>query len=74
MSPELLLVLAVAVIGALPVAPLWSSAWRQAKERLGTVGEWSGELARVALLGILLFAASMQLAAGTYNPFIYFRF
>ena len=74
LNVELLLTLAVAVFAALPVARRWSPIWQRAKEILGAPAEWGGELARVAVLGGLLFAATVQLAAGTYIPFIYFRF
>jgi alginate O-acetyltransferase complex protein AlgI len=64
--------LVVAVVFAAPVAPM--------------IGRWRDRMSarpgngRVALtldfagLGVLLWAAAAFLAAGTYNPFIYFRF
>jgi hypothetical protein len=35
---------------------------------------WAGAVAEVAVCGGLLFAAAVVLAAGSYNPFLYFRF
>jgi len=32
------------------------------------------EIARLALLGVIGLVCAMSLAAGTHNPFIYFRF
>jgi alginate O-acetyltransferase complex protein AlgI len=74
MNPELLLALAVGMVGCLPVLPALMQAWSAAKARFGTVGEWTGELAAVAAQAGLLLAATAQLTAGTYNPFIYYRF
>jgi len=62
----------VGVVFAAPVAPMIGR-WRDrvtARPRSGRVAltlDFAG-------LGVLLWAAAAFLAAGTYNPFIYFRF
>jgi alginate O-acetyltransferase complex protein AlgI len=64
--------LVVGVVFAAPVAPMIGR-WRDrvtARPRSGRVAltlDFAG-------LGVLLWAAAAFLAAGTYNPFIYFRF
>jgi len=68
-----MLALAVGLIGSAPLVP-----WLDAR-----IGAWRGGLApaRVAtdvatqlVLGALFVTCAMWLAAGTHNPFIYFRF
>jgi alginate O-acetyltransferase complex protein AlgI len=67
------LTLAVAVIGSMPVGRrLFASIDRVAMSRrwlprLAAGGEWLS-------LAAVVFGACAYLAAGTYNPFIYFRF
>jgi alginate O-acetyltransferase complex protein AlgI len=67
-----LLALAAGLIGSMPVAKLMgnlnSSLSRQPALDI------AGSLVRVAALSFLFILCTMQLAAGTYNPFIYFRF
>ena len=65
LTPELWLALAAGAIGSTP----WVPALAQRVRSGVTV-----ELASAAALGALLFASIMQMAARTYNPFIYFRF
>ena len=65
--------LVVAAIGATPGARLLGE-WR---DRSAVVAHGSGTAVLsldVAWLGFVLLAAAAFLAAGTYNPFIYFRF
>ena len=64
--------LVVAAIGATPLARRLRE-WRDRSLR----GRASGAMALtldVAWLGFVFIAAAAFLAAGTYNPFIYFRF
>jgi alginate O-acetyltransferase complex protein AlgI len=65
LTPELWLALVAGAIGSTP----WVPALAQRVRSGVTV-----ELASAAALGALLFASIMQMAARTYNPFIYFRF
>lgn len=78
MNAELLLAIAAAIIGCLPVAP-WLRSWQEklAAELRGA----TSLLMRACLMltemsaMILIFVASAALsAAGTYAPFIYFKF
>lgn len=67
---ELLLVLLVAVLGAAGV-------WRWQGKRLEMLSGWSVRLWDMACLGFLIgifWLCCMQIVAGSYSPFIYFRF
>lgn len=67
---ELLMVSLAGVMGSMPIIP---SVQRRLTKRMG----WTDALVAMARLGgvaLLLFASAMKLAAGTHNPFIYFRF
>ena len=71
LTPELLLALAAGVIGSMPVVPAlhrWQESLASRAVRFGV------DSVATALLMAVLLAAVMQLAANTYNPFIYFRF
>src|SRR5262245_40675634 len=74
LNRELILVLLVGAVASVPTLPLCSCWIGQTRERLGTVGAAAAELARVAAAIALFVASVVQLTAGTYNPFIYFRF
>ncbi len=65
LTPELWLALAAGVIGSMP----WVPALAREHE-----SSWTLQLAGTAALVLLLGASIMQMAARTYNPFIYFRF
>jgi alginate O-acetyltransferase complex protein AlgI len=71
LTPEVLLAIVAGIIGSMPLFSALGR-WRE------TVGErwsgWSLDLASTAALMLVLVAAVMQMAARTYNPFIYFRF
>jgi hypothetical protein len=71
LTPELWLALAAGALGSLPIGPTLA-AWRRsladAWQRAG-----ADALGTVTLM-LMLFASVMQMAARTYNPFIYFRF
>ena len=72
LTPELWLALAAGAIGSTPWVPALAARLatrRTAAPRHGRVG-----LLSTATLMALLVASIMQMAARTYNPFIYFRF
>jgi len=75
LTPELWLALAAGAIGSAPIVPALAR-WRErtlAHRRHAAVA-WSFAAASTASLAALLVASIMQMAARTYNPFIYFRF
>jgi alginate O-acetyltransferase complex protein AlgI len=70
-NPEVRLALVAGVVGSMPLIPwlraradAWSGEWRG----------WVAESAGVVGLVVVFIAAILQVAARTYNPFIYFRF
>ncbi len=70
-TPAVVLALTAGIIGSTPVVAELAGRWR------ATTGErgapvWT--LARECALVGLLLLSTMQVASGTYNPFIYFRF
>jgi len=67
LPPDVLVVLLAGMVGSTPVIP-WLGA------RLAAWAPAPRDAVAVAALGGVLLASAMQLAAGTYNPFIYFRF
>jgi alginate O-acetyltransferase complex protein AlgI len=71
LTPELWLALVAGAIGSTP----WVPALRH---HFATTdrpdGSWRVQLATMTALMALLFASILQVAARTYNPFIYFRF
>jgi hypothetical protein len=70
LTPELWLALVAGAIGSTP----WVPALAARLERDGGTIRATTSLASTVALGALLVAAIMQMAARTYNPFIYFRF
>jgi alginate O-acetyltransferase complex protein AlgI len=76
LTPEVLLALAAGVIGSTPIVPALAR-WRErvaARNAGPSVIGWSLDAAETVALGAVLVASMMQVAARTYNPFIYFRF
>jgi alginate O-acetyltransferase complex protein AlgI len=71
LTPELLLAIAAGILGSAPLGEALSG-WRQA--RPAAAGSWRWDALITAGLLIVLVASAMQVAAGSYNPFIYFRF
>ena len=75
---KILVELALAACLALPLFPLLRRRGREIIDGLG--GPWQhgaaagAEAGRLALLGTLVYCTWISLAAGVYNPFIYFRF
>jgi alginate O-acetyltransferase complex protein AlgI len=73
LTPELWLALAAGVIGSTPIVPAIGR-WRERQLVAdGRSSDWLG-LASTAALVAMLVASVTQMAARTYNPFIYFRF
>ncbi len=71
LTPEVRLALLAGLIGAMPAVPaLRARVERLAASWQGWVAETAGALALVAVF----LAALLQVAARSYNPFIYFRF
>ncbi len=74
LTPELWLALAAGAIGSMPIVPALAACG----DRAGAAGRSTLVSAYSALstaaLTALLVASIMQIAARTYNPFIYFRF
>ena len=62
------------VIGSVPWLPRWSDAAARLREQ-GRTGAWlASRVAGLLGLGVAFFLCALVLAAGSYNPFIYFRF
>jgi alginate O-acetyltransferase complex protein AlgI len=70
-TPAVVLALTVGVIGSTPI--LQQLRERRARGGLDLTGVGTGWLRDAAVLG-LLFLSVLQVASGSYNPFIYFRF
>jgi alginate O-acetyltransferase complex protein AlgI len=74
LTPELSLALLAGAIGSMPVVPALR-AWRAGLEgRAPRFLPGALDLAATAALLLLLLVSVTQVAARTYNPFIYFRF
>jgi hypothetical protein len=71
LTPEVRLALLAGAIGSMPVVPALRAAAEQAMDDWrGRAMEVAGALAVVTVLAATL----LQVASGSYNPFIYFRF
>ncbi len=69
LTPKLFLAMAAGAVASFPVLPALATAL----DRPGAVGRiWA--LARFSTLAAVFFLSACFLAAGSYNPFIYFRF
>ena len=66
LNGELMLVLCAATLGSVPFIP-----WLREKSRRV---ELLRQVTELACLLVVFLLCAMKLAAGTYNPFIYFRF
>jgi alginate O-acetyltransferase complex protein AlgI len=76
LTPEVALALVAGVIGSAPLVPALGR-WRDRVAAASAPSAWRPWLldaAGTALLMLVFAAAIMQVAALTYNPFIYFRF
>jgi alginate O-acetyltransferase complex protein AlgI len=74
LTPELWLALLAGAIGSTPWVPALAGRLERAAGAERPVIAWSVALVNTATLMALLAASIMQMAARTYNPFIYFRF
>ena len=71
LTPETLLALACGIVGSVPIV----SACREWRDRSSQRWQAFGlDSVATAALMVVLVASIMQVAANTYNPFIYFRF
>jgi len=70
LKPDLLVALAAGFIGSTPWVPALARTIEMRRPALVPPASF----ASVATLVVLLVASIMQVASGTYNPFIYFRF
>ncbi len=78
LTNDVALALAAGIVGALPLVPAlsrWREGWAAPAPGVGrVVGDWAVALVAAAGQGALLVTSCLQIAAGTYSPFIYFRF
>jgi alginate O-acetyltransferase complex protein AlgI len=76
LNPKIGLVLALAVLGSLPLIP-WIREWRHrrlAQSPSMILGPGIDALVGLVVTPLVLLLACMSLASGTHNPFIYFQF
>jgi alginate O-acetyltransferase complex protein AlgI len=78
LTPDVALALVVAALGATPVVA-WLERWTRgalarAQGRPAVLWRGAAGLTDAAVLGIVLVVSATDLIAGSYNPFIYFRF
>jgi alginate O-acetyltransferase complex protein AlgI len=78
LTNDVALALVAGAIGAMPLVP-WFAGWREgwaapAPGIARVAGDWALGLASAAAQVGLLVLCCLQIAAGTYSPFIYFRF
>ncbi len=75
LTPAIWLALAAGTIGSLPIGPLLNR-WRE--RTLAGVEDssasWGFAVASAGAIALVLVASIVEIAARTYNPFIYFRF
>jgi alginate O-acetyltransferase complex protein AlgI len=75
LTPALCLALVAGVIGSTPVVPALARSTERLLEAAPARAFALGVAAsHAAMLALLLAASMLQIAAHTYNPFIYFRF
>jgi alginate O-acetyltransferase complex protein AlgI len=75
LTPELWLALAAGIAGSLPVGPaLTRLRDRVVRGSERSAASWGFAAASTGAMALVLVASIMQIAARTYNPFIYFRF
>ena len=71
LNPEVRLALLAGIVGSMPIVP-WLSDWSAKQPRLWQA--WLAQSAGTFALIAVFAAVLLQVAARTYNPFIYFRF
>ena len=59
------------IVGSMPIVPALRA---RAERAVDSWRGWAPELAGTVALVAVFLAALLQVAARTYNPFIYFRF
>ncbi len=74
LTPVLLLAVIAGVIGSLPVGPTLAGWRRRLEGAAGPLQSFGLGAANAGAVTAILVAALVQIAARTYNPFIYFRF
>jgi alginate O-acetyltransferase complex protein AlgI len=73
LTPQVLVALLAGAIGSTPIVPRLGR-WRDRIAAAAPLQAAACEFAAIAALLVVLVGAIAQSAAGTYNPFIYFRF
>jgi alginate O-acetyltransferase complex protein AlgI len=78
LTPELVLVVILGVLGAMPAVPFFrrkiEALVQRMDGRMGVAAELTlGAVRAVIIMGLFTYSSALS-AAGTYNPFIYFRF
>ena len=71
LTPDVVLAIAAGAIGSIPIVPI-AETWRRTLRANAAAG--AVDFAAAAALCAILALAVVQCAAGSYNPFIYFRF
>jgi alginate O-acetyltransferase complex protein AlgI len=66
---EVVTVVILGIIGSTPVLPAIKRRW----ERSDWLGQWREAAGLLGLMGVFVYCV-MLMAAGSYSPFIYFRF
>jgi alginate O-acetyltransferase complex protein AlgI len=74
LDPLLSTVLVAGVIGSVPWLPKLVRWHHEREERAPSRVGLGLEIAALAGIALVFFASALELSAGTYNPFIYFRF
>jgi len=75
LTPRLVVAMMLGAVAACPIVPWWHRRRRALlAEARGAALETSHALATVAAVAALLLASLATLAAGTHQPFLYFRF
>jgi alginate O-acetyltransferase complex protein AlgI len=78
LTNEVALAVAAGLLGALPLAPAlgrWRERWAAPAPSVARLaGDWAAALVSTTAQAALLVTSCLQIAAGTYSPFIYFRF
>jgi alginate O-acetyltransferase complex protein AlgI len=76
LNPKVMLVLALCLIGAMPVIP-WLKAWRErlaARRATAPLDDGIEAVVGLVVTPAVFILSVMSLASGTHNPFIYFQF
>ena len=78
MPPEVVLAVVIGTLLCTPILPAimreTASFTSRRSQVVGSILNATGGVAYICIVSLLLLLVSMHLAAGSYNPFIYFRF